>query len=394
MEPRGPLGCSLTWCDPLAPPGYRQDMTSSASRRVLDRRLFGPGPANPYPEATAALGLPLLGHLDPVFLDLMDETCEMLRQAWGTTNARTLPLSATGSAGMEAAFVNTVHPGDVVVVAVNGLFGQRMCDVADRCGAEVIPVEHEWGDPVDVPRVLAAHPAPAIIAAVHAETSTGVRSDIAALGAGKGDALLLVDAVTSIGGIELRADDWGVDIGYAGTQKCLGVAPGLAPFTINDRAFDRRVERPRSWYLDLGLLGGYVGEASGGGRTYHHTAPVAMVASLHAGLSRILDEGLPQVWARHEEAGALLQDGLEAMGLELFAAKGHRLPELTTVKVPDGVDAAAVRRHLLERHGIEIGAGAGAYVSSVWRIGLMGHNARPDAVLLVLAALDEALASA
>ena len=358
------------------------------------RQLFGPGPSNPYPEATAALGLPLLGHLDPLFIELMDETCERLRQAWGTGNARTLPLSATGSAGMEAAFVNPVHPGDVVVVAVNGLFGQRMCDVAARCGAEVVAVEHEWGHPVDVDRVLAAHHAPAIIAAVHAETSTGVRSDIAALGAGKGEALLLVDAVTSIGGIELRADDWGIDIGYAGTQKCLGVAPGLAPFTISDRAFERRVERPQSWYLDLGLLGGYVGEAgarSGGGRTYHHTAPVAMVASLHAGLRRILDEGLEAVRARHEEAGRLLQDGLEKMGLELFAAPGHRLPELTTVKVPDGVDPAAVRRYLLETHDLEIGAGAGAYASSVWRIGLMGHNARRDAALLVLAALQDAL---
>ncbi len=371
-------------------------MTSTPStRRIHERHLVGPGPTNPYPEATAAMGLPLLGHLDPVFLEIMDETCAMLREAWGTTNARTLPISATGSAGMEAAFVNTVHPGDVVVVAVNGLFGQRMCDVAARCGADVVPVEHEWGQPVDVDRVLSAHPSPAIIAAVHAETSTGVRSDIAALGSaikqGKGDALLLVDAVTSIGGIELRADDWGIDVGYAGTQKCLGVAPGLAPFTINDRAFERRVERPRSWYLDLGLLGGYVGEASGSGRTYHHTAPVAMVASLHGGLRRILDEGLPAVWARHEEAGRLLQDGLEAMGLELFAAKGHRLPELTTVKVPDGVDSAAVRRLLLERHGIEIGGGVGAYATSVWRIGLMGPNARPDAVLLVLAALQEAL---
>ena len=363
---------------------------------IHDRLLFGPGPSNPYPEATAALGLPLLGHLDPAFIELMDETCDMLRQVWGTTNARTLPISATGSAGMEAAFVNTVHPGDVVVVAVNGLFGQRMCDVAARCGAEVVPVEHEWGEPVDVDRVLAAHEAPAIIAAVHAETSTGVRSDVAALGAGKGDALLVADAVTSIGGIELRADDWGIDVGYAGTQKCLGVAPGLAPFTINDRAFERRVEKPQSWYLDLGLLGGYVGEASGrsGGRTYHHTAPVAMVASLHGGLTRILEEGLDNVWARHEEAGRLLQEGLEEMGLELFAAKGHRLPELTTVKVPDGVDAAAVRRHLLERHDIEIGAGAGEFAGSVWRIGLMGHNARPDAVLLVLAALRDALAHA
>lgn len=363
---------------------------------IRERHLFGPGPANPYPEATRALADPLLGHLDPEFLRIMDETCAMLRTVWGTTNSRTLPLSATGSAGMEAAFVNTVHPGDVVVVAVNGLFGQRMTDVAARCGAEVVAVEHEWGQPVDVDRVLSAHPEPAIVAAVHAETSTGVRSDIAALGAGlrsQGvDALLLTDAVTSIGGIELRADDWGVDVGYAGTQKCLGVAPGLAPFTINDRAFERRVEKPRSWYLDLGMLGGYVGEAAGKGqRTYHHTAPTAMVASLHAGLTRILEEGLDAVWARHQAAGDALQAGLVEMGLELFAAEGSRLPELTTVKVPDGVDSAAVRRELLERHGIEIGAGAGAYAASVWRVGLMGRNARPDAVLLVLAALRDVL---
>ena len=358
---------------------------------IRERHLFGPGPSNPYPEATRALAEPLLGHLDPEFLRIMDETCDMLRTVWGTENSRTLPLSATGSAGMEAAFVTTVHPGDVVVVAVNGLFGQRMTDVAARCGAEVVAVEHEWGQPVDVERVLAAHDSPAIIAAVHAETSTGVRSDIAALGAGKGDALLLTDAVTSIAGIELRADDWGIDVGYAGTQKCLGVAPGLAPFTINDRAFERRVEKPRSWYLDLGMLGGYVGEAgvTGGQRTYHHTAPTAMVASLHAGLTRVLEEGLEAVWARHQAAGDALQAGLEEMGLELFAAEGSRLPELTTVRVPDGVDSAAVRRELLERHGIEIGAGAGAYATTVWRIGLMGRNARPDAVLLVLAALRD-----
>jgi alanine-glyoxylate transaminase/serine-glyoxylate transaminase/serine-pyruvate transaminase len=363
---------------------------------IVERHLFGPGPSNAYAEATAALAQPLLGHLDPEFLRIMDETCERLRTVWGTENQRTLPLSATGSAGMEAAFVNSVTEGDVVVVAVNGLFGQRMCDVAARCGAEVVAVEHAWGTPVDVDRVLSAHPSPKVVAAVHAETSTGVRSDIAALGAGRDDrlpdALLLVDAVTSIGGIELRADDWGIDVGYAGTQKCLGVAPGLAPFTINDRAFGRRVERPQSWYLDLGLLGGYVGEASGkGGRTYHHTAPTAMVASLHAGLGRILDEGLDSVWARHEEAGRMLQDGLQKMGLELFAQEGSRLPELTTVKVPDGVDSAQVRTLLLERHGIEIGAGAGEFAKTVWRIGLMGRNARPDAVLLVLAALQDVL---
>jgi len=365
--------------------------------RVTERHLFGPGPSNPYPEATAALGLPLLGHLDPVFLEIMDETCADLRTVWRTENARTLPLSATGSAGMEAAFVNTVRPGDVVVVAVNGLFGLRMCEVAARCGADVVPVEHEWGTPVEPQRVLDAHPAPAVIAAVHAETSTGVRSDIATLGRLKGDALLIVDAVTSIGGIELRADDWGVDVGYAGTQKCLGVAPGLAPFTISDRAFERRVERPRSWYLDLGLLGGYAGagqSAGSGRRTYHHTAPVAMVASLRAALRRILGEGLENVWARHEEAGRLLQDGLQELGLELFAQEGHRLPELTSVRVPDGVDSARVRRYLLERYDLEIGAGAGQYAASVWRIGLMGHNARPDAALLVVAALEDALKNA
>ena len=366
-----------------------------ASRPIAERHLFGPGPCNPYPEATLALAAPLLGHLDPDFLAVMDETCDLLRYVWGTENRRTLPLSATGSAGMEAAFVNTVHPGDVVVVAVNGLFGERMVDVAGRHGAEVVRVDHDWGTPVDVERVLAAHPSPAIIAAVHAETSTGVRSDIAALGAGKGDALLLVDAVTSIGGIELRADDWGIDIGYAGTQKCLGVAPGLAPFTISERAFARRVEKPSSWYLDLGLLGGYVGEAEGKGqRTYHHTAPTAMVASLHAGLRRIADEGLEKVWDRHAEAGRLLQGGLEAMGLTLFAQEGSRLPELTTVRVPDGVDSAAVRRYLLDRHDVEIGAGAGKFAATVWRIGLMGHNARPDRVALVLAALEDALANA
>ncbi len=365
---------------------------TTSPRPVAERHLFGPGPCNPYPEATLALAAPLLGHLDPDFLAVMDETCDLLRYVWGTENRRTLPLSATGSAGMEAAFVNTVSPGDVVVVAVNGLFGERMVDVAGRHGAEVVRVDHPWGTPVDAERVAAAHPSPKIIAAVHAETSTGVRSDIAALGAVKGDALLLVDAVTSIGGIELRADDWGVDIGYAGTQKCLGVAPGLAPFTINDRAFERRVEKPSSWYLDLGLLGGYVGEASGAGkRTYHHTAPTAMVASLHAGLRRIADEGLEKVWDRHAEAGRLLQDGLEEMGLELFAQGGSRLPELTTVRVPDGVDSAAVRGYLLERHDIEIGAGVGEFASTVWRIGLMGHNARPDRVALVLAALKDAM---
>ncbi|NEK86285.1 alanine--glyoxylate aminotransferase family protein [Blastococcus saxobsidens] len=355
------------------------------------RTLLGPGPSNPYPEAQVALAQPLLGHLDPEFLRVLDETSDRLRQVFGTANRRTLPLSATGSAGMEAAFVNTVGPGDVVVVAVNGLFGRRMTDVAARCGAEVVAVEHEWGQPVDAERVLAAHPSPKLIAAVHAETSTGVRSDLAPLAAGKGEALLLADCVTSLGGIPVELDEWGVDLAYSGSQKCLGVAPGLAPFTINDRAWERRIEKPQSWYLDLGLLGGYAGEAAGGGRTYHHTAPTGMVVSLHAGLGRILEEGLDAVHARHAEAGRLLHEGLSELGLELFAAEGHRLPELTTVKVPDGVDSAAVRTELLERFGLEIGGGVGAYAATVWRIGLMGPNAAPDKVALVLAALRSVL---
>jgi alanine-glyoxylate transaminase / serine-glyoxylate transaminase / serine-pyruvate transaminase len=361
---------------------------------MIERLLLGPGPCNPYPEATAALAAPILGHLDPAFLRVLDETCERLRTVWGTANRRTLPLSGTGSLGMEAAFVNAVHPGDVVVVAVNGLFGERMCDVAARHGATVVPVEHEWGTPVDVQRVLDAHPAPTLVAAVHAETSTGVRSDIAALSAAvrarDERVLVLADCVTSLAGIEVAVDDWGVDIGYSGTQKCIGVPPGLAPFTFSERAWARRVERPSSWYLDLGLIGGYVA-TDGGGRTYHHTAPVGMVAALHAALGRVLDEGLPAVWERHAEAGRALREGLVELGLSLVAAEGHRLPQLTTVWVPDGVDSAKVRGELLDRFDIEIGAGAKQQAATVWRIGLMGDNARLSRVDTVLGALRRIL---
>lgn len=362
---------------------------------LVDRMLLGPGPSNPYPEATQALAAPLLGHLDPEFLRILDETCDRLRAVWGTANRRTLPLSGTGSIGMEAAFANTVRPGMPVVVAVNGLFGERMCDVAGRYGAEVIRVDHEWGRPVDIAAVLAAHPEPALVAAVHAETSTGVVSDIGGLAAAvherDGDALVLADCVTSLGGIDVAIDDWGVDLAYSGTQKCLGVAPGLAPFTLSDRAWQHRVEHPPTWYLDLGMIGDYVGGNGKGGRTYHHTAPVAMIASLHAALGRVLAEGLPAVFDRHRAAGARLQEGLTDLGLRLFAEQGHRLPELTTVWVPEDVDSVKVRHRLLTEYGIEIGAGAGAYASSVWRIGLMGHNARLDRAELVLAALRRVL---
>lgn len=352
---------------------------------------MGPGPSNPYPEATAALGRPMLGHLDPDFLTILDETCERLRTVFATANERTLPISGTGSAGMEAALVNVVGRGDAVVVGVNGLFGERLCEVTSRCGADVHRVEAPWGEPIDPSALVdaARTNAAKVVAVVHAETSTGVANDVAAVGQNLPEGtLLLADCVTSLGGIEVDVDGWGIDIGYAGTQKCLGVPPGLAPLTIGEEAWSRRVDRPSSWYLDLGLIERYTG---GGTRAYHHTAPVAMIFALHAGLGAVLDEGLAAAWERHRECGKLLHDGLEKLGLRLFAAEGHRLPQLTTVWVPDGVDEASIRRALLARFGIEIGGGVGEFAGRVWRIGCMGHTARPRNVTLLLGALAELL---
>jgi alanine-glyoxylate transaminase/serine-glyoxylate transaminase/serine-pyruvate transaminase len=358
---------------------------------LTDRILMGPGPCNPYPEVMAAFARPVLGHLDPDFIALLDETNERLRTVFRTANALTFPVSGTGSAGMEAAFVNVVRPGDVVVVGVNGVFGGRMCDVAARCGAEVVRVDAEWGRALDPQRLLDAHPHPAIIAVVHAETSTGVRNDVELLGANKGDALLLIDCVTSLAGIPVEIDAWGVDLAYSGTQKCLGVPPGLAPLTVSDRAVERIVEKPQSWYLDLNMIKAYV--TGGGARAYHHTAPISMIYALHAGLGAVLDEGLEAAWQRHAECGELLRDGLEKLGFRLFAQDGHRLPELTTVWVPEqlpaGMDEPAVRRALLDRYGIEVGGGLGEYAGKVWRIGCMGHTARPRNVTLLLGALAE-----
>ena len=349
---------------------------------------MGPGPSNPYPEVMQALARPVLGHLDPEFLALLDETCDRLRSVFRTTNPLTLPISGTGSAGMEAAFVNVVGAGDVVVVGVNGLFGERMCDVAARCGAEVVRVDEEWGRALAAERLLDAHSSPKVIAMVHAETSTGVRNDIAPLGAAKGDALLLVDCVTSLGGLPVEIDDWGIDIAYSGTQKCLGVPPGLSPLTVSDRARERFVARSQSWYLDLAMIGDYVGSS----RKYHHTAPVSMVYALHAGLGVLLDEGLEASWARHEACGRALQLGLEKLGLVLVAQEGHRLPELTTVWMPEGLDEATARRRLLTDYDIEVGAGVGPFAGKAWRIGCMGHTARPRNVALLLRALEDVLA--
>jgi alanine-glyoxylate transaminase/serine-glyoxylate transaminase/serine-pyruvate transaminase len=360
---------------------------------LSDRILMGPGPSNLYPEVVAAFTRPMLGHLDPEFLVVLDQTCDRLRAVFRTENALTFPVSGTGSAGMEAAVINVVRPGEAVVVGVNGLFGERLCEVASRAGAKVVRVEAPWGEPLDPDALLGAHPSPSVIAVVHAETSTGVRNEIAPLGAGKGDALLLVDTVTSLGGIPVEVDGWGADLAYSGTQKCLGVPPGLAPLTVSDRARERLVERPPSWYFDLGLISRYV--ESRAGRTYHHTAPVAMIFALHAGLGALLDEGLIESWARHESCGRLLQDGLEKLGLELVAPPQCRLPQLTTVRVPDdlptGASEADVRTALLERFGIEIGAGVGPMAGTVWRIGCMGHTARPRNVELLLGALGQLL---
>jgi alanine-glyoxylate transaminase / serine-glyoxylate transaminase / serine-pyruvate transaminase len=355
---------------------------------LTDRVLMGPGPCNPYPEAIDGLARPMLGHLDPEFIAVLDETCDRLRKVWQTGNSLTLPVSGTGSSGMEAAFVNLVGPGDVVVVGVNGLFGERMCDVARRCRAEVVRVDGEWGRTLDPQAVLEAHPNPKVMALVHAETSTGVRNDVESVAAGKGDSLVLADCVTSLGGIPVEVDRWGVDVAYSGTQKCLGVSPGLAPFTMGARALERRVPDPQSWYLDLGMIGDYT---TGATRKYHHTAPISMIFSLHAALGALLEEGLEAAWARHEECGSALQDGLQKLGLELWAEDGYRLPELTTVVVPDGVDEASIRRQLLQRYGIEIGGGVGAWAGKIWRIGCMGHTARMRNVTLLIAALSELL---
>jgi alanine-glyoxylate transaminase/serine-glyoxylate transaminase/serine-pyruvate transaminase len=365
---------------------------------LTDRLLLGPGPSNPYPEAMSALGRPLLGHMDPEFFACMDETMARLRAVFRTDHALTFPVSGTGSAGMEACFVNLLEPGDTAIIGANGVFGDRMCEVARRCGAEVVRVEEEWGLPLDPQLLLdaqAQHPDARFVAVVHAETSTGVENDIAPLVALQHtDTLLVVDTVTSLAGIPVEIDGWGVDASYSGTQKCLGVPPGLSPVTFSDRAVERIRTRgvpAQSWYLDASLIASYVSGGSGA-RVYHHTAPVSMVFALHAALGAILDEGLERVWARHRAVGERLQHSLPELGFTLVVPEGHRLPELTTAWLPDGVDDAALRKALLGTYGIEVGGGLGKFAGKAWRIGLMGHSARERSVTTLLGALRELLA--
>jgi alanine-glyoxylate transaminase / serine-glyoxylate transaminase / serine-pyruvate transaminase len=356
------------------------------------RYLMGPGPSPVEGSVLAAMGKPVVGHLDPEFIAIMDEIAAALRQVFRTANHMTFPVSGTGSAGMEAAIVNLVEPGDRVVIAVCGVFGARMAEVATRAGAEVTTVEAPWGEPVptdEIARVV-DEVSPKVVGIVHAETSTGVRQPVEELRSAIGPfPLLVVDTVTSLAGIEVDVDAWGIDVAYSGTQKCLSVPPGLAPITFSDRAVEtvgRRTTPVQSWYLDVSLLAGYW-EGGSSGRRYHHTAPISMMYGLHEGLRLVLAEGLEARWRRHAEAGRFLQSELQEMGFVPVPPEAYRLPQLTSVFIPDGVDDAALRSTLLHDHGIEVGGGLGQWAGKAWRIGMMGAGARREAAIRLVQAL-------
>lgn len=355
---------------------------------------MGPGPSDVPVRVLDALSRPTIGHLDPVFLQVLDETQAMLRQVFGTQNALTIPMSATGSAGMETCLVNLLEPGDRALICRHGVFGGRMAEVARRCGAEVTLVDAPWGQALDPDEVTKAAKARAfkVLALVHAETSTGVLQDLSPFRAiaDACGALLLVDAVTSLGGVAVDVDRLGIDAVYSGTQKCLSCPPGLSPLSFSERArkaLSTRTTPVQSWYFDLNLLGQYFG----GERVYHHTAPVNMIFALHEALQLILEEGLEARYARHREQAQALRRGLEALGLELPVAESDRLPPLTLVRIPEGIDDRTVRTTLLAEHGLEIGGGLGDFKGKAWRIGLMGASATPRHVELCLGALEEAL---
>ena len=370
-------------------------MPNTARFNPPTRILMGPGPSGAHPRVLQAMTAPILGHLDPEFLRIMDECNDMLRDVMGTANRITLATPGTGTSGMEAAVMNLVEPGDKVVVGICGYFGERIAVMAERAGGAVTRVQAPWGSPTDFAAVESAVRAAGnvkVIAIVHAETSTGVLTPVEPFAklAREHGALLLVDCVTSLGGVPVTVDAWGADAVYSGTQKCLSAPPGMAPLTMSPRAWDAIKAREvpcNSWYLDLSLLEAYWDER----RAYHHTAPISMVYALHEALALVLDEGLETRWARHERNGRALQAGLEAMGLVLHADAGYRLPVLTTVRIPEGVNDAEVRGGLLNRNSIEIGGGLGDLRGKVWRIGLMGESSTPGNVLLVLNALGRAL---
>lgn len=362
------------------------------------RVLMGPGPSEVTPRVLLAQARPTLGHLDPAFQGLMEETKAGLQRLFRAPDHACIPLPGPGTSGMEAGMMNLLEPGEVAVVAINGLFGARMADMAERAGAEVVRVEAPWGKPIDPAKVEAALWARGakVLAFVHAETSTGAMSDPAQLCAlaREHGALTVVDCVTSLGGIHVNAADWDADVLYAGTQKCLSAPPGLAPFAISAKAqaaVKARKTKPRTWLYDLQLLMSYWGGE--GGRAYHHTAPVNAVYGLHEAMVALFEEGEGAVIARHLAMHQALAAGLGALGLDFHVAKAHRLPQLNAVRVPEGVDEAAVRMHMLHRFGVEIGAGLGPLKGKVWRIGVMGASAAPRHIRLCLTALGDALAA-
>lgn len=372
-----------------------RDRLLSPQADVPPRLLLGPGPSNPHPSVLAALSLPTVGHLDPYYLHLMDEVQRLLRYTWQTNNPLTLPVSGTGSAAMEATLANIVEPGDVVLVGVKGYFGHRLVDMASRYRADVRKLTKSWGEVFSLDELregLETH-RPAVLALVHAETSTGACQPLEGVGqlCREYNCLLLLDAVTSLGGLPLLLDEWGIDLAYSCSQKGLGCPPGLAPFTMGARAMEKLQQRRSpvaNWYLDMSLLSRYWGES----RTYHHTAPINMNYALREALRLVAQEGLVSRWERHQANAQLLWDGLAELGLTCHVTEEFRLPTLTTVRVPQGLDAKAVARQLLSEYNIEIGLGLGELAGKVWRIGLMGYNSRPDNVLLLLAALKRVLA--
>jgi alanine-glyoxylate transaminase/serine-glyoxylate transaminase/serine-pyruvate transaminase len=369
-------------------------MTQPGQLNPSTRILMGPGPSDVHPRVLTAMAMPLLGHLDAEFLRIMDETQQLLRGAFQTSNPLTFPISGTGMAGLETCIVNLVEPGDRVVVCVAGFFGQRMVEVAQRAGAAVTPLTRPWGEVFDLDQVREAlrKERPKVLAIVHAETSTGAWQPIDDLGTlcHEFDTLLLVDTVTGLGCIPVAVDAWGIDAVYSCSQKGLGCPPGLAPVSFSPRAAEviaRRKTPVQSWYLDVTLLQRYWGEE----RIYHHTAPISMIYALREGLRLVHEEGLQARWARHLRNHQVLKAGLAAMGLRYTAAEGRQLPQLNAVRIPDGVDDLAVRNKLLTEFGIEIGGGLGEFRGKAWRIGLMGHGSRPGHVLLCLAALEKCL---
>ncbi|MCC6533917.1 MAG: aminotransferase class V-fold PLP-dependent enzyme [Burkholderiales bacterium] len=392
-EGEGPSGLPAQGIDAMNP--------YAPSKRIHSfhppqRTLMGPGPTEIHPRVLTTMSQPAIGYLDPVFVDMMEELKTLLRYVYQTKNALTFPISGPGSVGMEYCFVNLVAPGDKVVVCRNGVFGARMIENVERCGGIPIVVDEAWGDPVDPHKLedtLKRNRDARVVAFVHAETSTGCQSDAKTLTriAHEHDAMVIVDAVTSLGGTPVLVDDWGIDAIYSASQKCLSCTPGLSPVSFSDRVVDyvkARKDKIKSWFMDMNLLLGYWGATT---RTYHHTAPTNALFALHEALLLIREEGIEHCWARHHRHHLALKAGLESLGLKYLVKEQYQLPQMNAVRCPEGIDEAAVRRTLLDEYGLEIGAGLGPLAGKIWRFGLMGYSCRADNVMLCLAALGSVL---